>query len=221
MAPVIGRVHRAFIAKECRMTGRAWQTALAVSILLVAAVTLTGCPKKPAGAGAAAAGSAGGGAGGAAGGAAGAGGGAGGGAAAGGAAGQPGGVSSGGTTLPPGPVPSEFSETTALKDIHFEFDRAEIRGAEAEILNANATWLKSNARVLVLIEGHCDERGTNEYNLALGQRRANATRDYLVARGIDTRRISLISYGKERPVCTEHSEACWARNRRAHFLVKP
>jgi peptidoglycan-associated lipoprotein len=72
----------------------------------------------------------------------------------------------------------------------------------------------------VLIEGHCDERGTNEYNLALGERRAKATMNYLVGQGVQANRITIISYGKERPTCTEHSEACWAKNRRAHFLVK-
>jgi len=71
-----------------------------------------------------------------------------------------------------------------------------------------------------LIEGHCDERGTTEYNLALGERRARATMSYLTGQGVQTSRITLISYGKERPVCTEHNEACWARNRRVHFLVK-
>ena len=72
----------------------------------------------------------------------------------------------------------------------------------------------------MLIEGHCDERGTNEYNLALGERRARATMNYLLAQGLPATRITIISYGKERPVCTEHAESCWARNRRAHFLVK-
>ena len=82
-------------------------------------------------------------------------------------------------------------------------------------------WLKSNASNLVLIEGHCDERGTNEYNLALGERRAKATMNYLVSQGIQANRITIISYGEERPVCNEKTEACWAKNRRANFLVKP
>ena len=73
---------------------------------------------------------------------------------------------------------------------------------------------------LVLIEGHCDERGTNEYNLALGERRAKATMNYLVSQGVQAARITIISYGEERPLCTEKTEACWARNRRAHFLTK-
>jgi peptidoglycan-associated lipoprotein len=74
--------------------------------------------------------------------------------------------------------------------------------------------------VLVLIEGHCDERGTNAYNLALGERRAKATHDYLVKRGVAAARITTVSYGEERPVCSQHNEACWSRNRRAHFLTK-
>ena len=106
-----------------------------------------------------------------------------------------------------------------LKDIHFDFDKYDIRPGDAKILDANAAWLKSNTD-LVLVEGHCDERGTNEYNLALGERRAKATMNYLVAQGVLANRITIISYGKERPLCTQRTEACWAENRRAHFLVK-
>ncbi len=107
-----------------------------------------------------------------------------------------------------------------LKDIHFDFDRAEIRPDAARLLDANAEWLKENPRHLVLIEGHADERGTNEYNIALGDRRAKATMNYLVAQGVHASRIAIISYGEERPVCTESTESCWARNRRAHFAVR-
>ena len=106
-----------------------------------------------------------------------------------------------------------------LKDIHFDFDKYDIRPGDAKILDGNATWLKGNDQ-LVLIEGHCDERGTNEYNLALGERRAKSTMNYLVAQGVQASRITIISYGKERPLCTEHAESCWAKNRRDHFLVK-
>jgi len=120
------------------------------------------------------------------------------------------------TTPPP---PSEFSENANLKDVFFDFDKYDIRPGDAKILDTNAAWLKSNDN-LVLIEGHCDERGTNEYNLALGERRATSTLNYLVAQGVQASRITIISYGKERPTCTEHSEECWAKNRRAHFLVK-
>ena len=118
------------------------------------------------------------------------------------------------------PPVQEFAANPNLKDIHFDFDKYDIRPGDAKILDGNASWLKSND-VLVLIEGHCDERGTNEYNLALGERRAKATMNYLVGQGVQAGRITIISYGEERPVCTEHTEACWARNRRAHFLSKP
>ena len=118
------------------------------------------------------------------------------------------------------PAPSEFSEARELADIHFDFDRYDIRAEHATILDANAAWLKANANSLVLIEGHCDTRGTNEYNVALGDRRAKATMNYLVAHGVKSTRISIISYGEERPSCATHDEACWAKNRRAHFLLK-
>jgi peptidoglycan-associated lipoprotein len=104
--------------------------------------------------------------------------------------------------------------------IHFDFDKANIRAGDAKILDANARWLRDNPKQVVLIEGHCDERGTNEYNLALGERRARATMSYLVGRGIQAARISTISYGEERPLCTERDERCWSRNRRAQFLTK-
>lgn len=121
----------------------------------------------------------------------------------------------------PAPVPpSEYAENAALKDIGFAFDRADIRPADARILNASAAWLTANPRQIVLIEGHCDERGTNDYNLALGERRARATMSYLASKGVDTARVTIISYGEERPSCTKKTEACWAANRRAHFLVK-
>jgi peptidoglycan-associated lipoprotein len=121
----------------------------------------------------------------------------------------------------PRPVPKEFMAVAALKEVYFDFDKYDIRAEDAKTLDANATWLKSNGDNLVLIEGHCDERGTNEYNLALGERRAKATMNYLVSQGIQANRITIISYGEERPVCTEKTEACWAKNRRANFLVKP
>ena len=119
------------------------------------------------------------------------------------------------------PAPREFVTNPALKDINFDFDKYEVRAADAKILDANAAWLRDNARQLVLIEGHCDERGTEEYNLALGERRAKAAMSYLVAQGVQAARISIVSYGEERPLCREHSETCWARNRRARFLIKP
>ncbi len=118
------------------------------------------------------------------------------------------------------PAPSEFRATDALKDVHFDFDRYAIRPQDRPVLDANAAWMKANPRTLVLIEGHADERGTDAYNQALGDRRAKATQSYLVSQGIAAERISMISYGEERPLCTEHNETCWAKNRRGHFLVK-
>ena len=121
---------------------------------------------------------------------------------------------------PARPAPKEFAAHPELKPIHFDFDRSDIRAGDKRILDANTQWLKQNANQLVLIEGHCDERGTNEYNLGLGDRRAKATMNYLVSQGIQSDRISIVSYGEERPACMEKSESCWAQNRRAAFLVK-
>ena len=118
------------------------------------------------------------------------------------------------------PAPQEFRAVEALKDVHFEFDQYDIRPAEAKILVENARWLKANPNSLILIEGACDERGTGEYNLALGDRRAKSTVHYLAAQGVQPSRMTTLSYGKERPVCTDHTEECWAKNRRAHFRVK-
>jgi peptidoglycan-associated lipoprotein len=120
----------------------------------------------------------------------------------------------------PRPERREFAEEAALRDVHFDFDKSDIRPDAAKILDDNADWMKSNPKHLILVEGHCDERGTNEYNLALGERRAKSTMNYLVARGIESGRITIISYGEERPTCTAKTEACWQNNRRAHFLVK-
>jgi len=119
------------------------------------------------------------------------------------------------------PVLDGFRVAADLADIHFEFDRADVREADMPKLDTNAGWLKSNADQLLLIEGHCDERGTTEYNTALGDRRAKATKNYLVSRGVPASRITVISYGKERPICVQPGGECWAQNRRAHFLVKP
>ena len=120
----------------------------------------------------------------------------------------------------PRPALEGFRAAADLADIYFEFDRASIREADMPKLNSNAGWLKSNADHLVVIEGHCDERGTTEYNTALGDRRAKAAKNYLVSRGVAASRIAVISYGKERPTCTQSADECWAKNRRAHFRVK-
>jgi peptidoglycan-associated lipoprotein len=119
------------------------------------------------------------------------------------------------------PQPKEFVAVADLKPIYFDFDKYDIRPGDAKVLDSNAQWLKSNANQLVLIEGHCDERGTNEYNLALGERRAKSTMNYLVSQGVQASRITIISYGEERPSCTQKNEECWSKNRRSQFLVKP
>jgi peptidoglycan-associated lipoprotein len=120
---------------------------------------------------------------------------------------------------PPAP-PKEYRANDALKQIFFAFDKSDIRPGDAKVLDATAAYLKANPSQLVLIEGHCDERGTAEYNLALGERRAKSAMNYLVSNGIEAGRITTISYGKERPVCSEHAETCWARNRNDTFLSK-
>jgi peptidoglycan-associated lipoprotein len=135
---------------------------------------------------------------------------------AGGGSGRMGSADSGSTR----PTLEGFRPAADLADIHFEFDKADIREADVAKLDASAGWLKSNADHLVVIEGHCDERGTTEYNTALGDRRAKATKNYLVSRGVPAARIAVISYGEERPACSQHGDDCWAENRRAHFLVK-
>jgi peptidoglycan-associated lipoprotein len=118
------------------------------------------------------------------------------------------------------PAPKEFVSDPQLPDIYFDFDTFVLRPEAAKVLRASAEWLNAHADRALLIEGHCDERGTEAYNLALGQRRATSARDFLVAHGVPTARISLVSYGKERPQCSEGTEECWSQNRRAHFVLK-
>jgi peptidoglycan-associated lipoprotein len=120
----------------------------------------------------------------------------------------------------PAPPPDDWKANPALKTVYFAFDSMKVRPGDAKTLDASADWLKANPDQLVLIAGNCDERGTNEYNLALGERRAKASMAYLTSKGIDASRITLVSYGKERPVCTERNEACWAQNRRDDFQTK-
>jgi peptidoglycan-associated lipoprotein len=229
------------------MLTRRWQS-FVVPVLLICGMTFVGCAKRPAttqasapaptgataagagltgasptavgsslqgggpgGAGQTGAGSQGSGAGGPGGAGSGAGG------AAGAAQVQPG---PGAGATPPRVSPREFAESPALQDIYFEFAKSDIRPDAAKTLDTNASWMKTNANNLILIEGHCDERGTNEYNLALGERRARSTMNYLVAQGVQASRITIISYGEERPACAEKTEACWQKNRRSHFLVK-
>ncbi len=117
-------------------------------------------------------------------------------------------------------VTGEYVEdvSIAFDDIYFDFDKFEIKEASKPTLDKLASWLMNN-NAKVIVEGHCDERGTNEYNLGLGDRRANSTTDYLVASGVSPDRIQMISYGEERPQCTEKKESCWSLNRRAHFVI--
>jgi len=111
--------------------------------------------------------------------------------------------------------------SSPLKDIFFDFDRYDLRPDARDTLKANADWLKSNQAARVEIEGHCDDRGTNEYNLALGAKRAQAAKDYLTTLGIAVDRLSTISYGAEIPACKEQNEPCWRQNRRDRFVIIP
>jgi|SRR5688572_2176084 peptidoglycan-associated lipoprotein len=111
--------------------------------------------------------------------------------------------------------------SSPLKDVYFDFDRYDLREDSREILKANSAWLKANSAAQVQIEGHCDERGTTEYNVALGSRRAESVKDYLVTLGTSADRLSTISYGEEVPVCREQTEECWQKNRRVRFVVQP
>jgi len=117
----------------------------------------------------------------------------------------------------------ESSATPAsspLKDVYFDFDSYDLRADARAALKANGEWLRSNPSAQVQIEGHCDERGTTEYNLALGSKRAQGVKDYLVTLGAAADRLSTISYGEELPVCTEHNEDCWQKNRRARLVIQ-
>jgi len=107
-----------------------------------------------------------------------------------------------------------------LSDIHFDYNDYSVRGQDGEILKSNADWMTKNPGARVQIEGHCDDRGSEEYNIALGAKRAQAAKDYLETLGITADRMSTISYGKELPVCNEDTDECWAQNRRDHFVVQ-
>jgi len=106
-----------------------------------------------------------------------------------------------------------------LKDVFFDFDKSLVRDDQKSALADNVAWLKSNPSAKITVEGHCDERGTAEYNLGLGERRAKAVKDYLIAAGIPADRVSTISYGKERPFVLGHDESAWKWNRRGHFVA--
>ena len=122
---------------------------------------------------------------------------------------------------PPPPSPSEedlFGRT--VKDVYFDYDKSDVRGDQQGSVQADAQFLGQHSNINFTIEGHCDERGSTEYNLALGDQRASSVKNALVGAGVSASRIKTISYGKEKPFCTESTEACWAQNRRAHFAYQ-
>jgi peptidoglycan-associated lipoprotein len=120
-----------------------------------------------------------------------------------------------------GPLPgsAEDFRVNVGDTVHFAYDKYSVQDADKATLQKQATWLARYPQVRVSVEGHADERGTREYNLALGARRANAVKEYLVSLGVSTARVETISYGKERPICTESNESCWAQNRRGVTVV--
>lgn len=105
-----------------------------------------------------------------------------------------------------------------ISDVYFDFNQYDIKEDAKPVLKELSSMLLKNNKLKVIVEGHCDERGTNEYNLALGEKRANSVKEYLIALGVPSNRINTVSYGEEKPVCTEQTEECWAKNRRAHFV---
>lgn len=117
--------------------------------------------------------------------------------------------------------PVGTAASSPLKDIYFDFDQYDLRADARDILKTNAEWLKQNPASSLQIEGHCDDRGAAEYNLALGAKRAQSAKDYLTTLGIPAQRISTISYGEELPVCPQESEECWQKNRHDRFVIKP
>ena len=130
------------------------------------------------------------------------------------------------TTPAPAPAPAPTQETRPsalqaqdLQPVFFDFDSATLTDQARAVLDRNAKTLRDHSSSKIVIEGHCDERGTVEYNQALGERRAQAARDYLVAAGIAADKLEIVSYGKERPFDNGHDEAAWAKNRRAHFTI--
>ena len=121
---------------------------------------------------------------------------------------------------PPAPKDDESASKTTLTDAFFDFDEAALRADAKTALEGNAKWMEKNSSANVVVEGHCDERGSVEYNLALGERRAKAAKEFLVSYGIAATRLTTISYGKERPFDPGHDENAWSQNRRAHFVTK-
>lgn len=128
------------------------------------------------------------------------------------------------TESPEGPFaePENYPDPAAREifvDVHFDYNKSDIRASERPILEGIAGYMREHPALSIKVEGHCDERGSNEYNLALGERRALSIRSYLANLGIAPERIYTISYGEERPLCAEQGDACWDRNRRGHFLL--
>jgi peptidoglycan-associated lipoprotein len=114
---------------------------------------------------------------------------------------------------------AESMRATIATPVHYDFDKADLRDDTKQLLDAKLPILTANSGLTIRIAGHTDDRGSGEYNLQLGQRRAAAARDYLTARGVNTARIELVSYGEERPLCQDKNEACWSQNRRAEFEI--
>ena len=112
-----------------------------------------------------------------------------------------------------------FKDTSSLQDIYFRFDQYDLDDQSRDTLRQNARYLQANSGAVIEIQGHCDERGTNNYNIALGERRAQSTKMYMVSQGISARRIHTISYGEEKPFCFDSNDGCWFKNRRAHFRI--
>ena len=117
------------------------------------------------------------------------------------------------------PAPTKLDDMVIKEDIYFDFNKSNLKPAAQENLLRKAEFLRENPDVTLTIEGHCDERGTNEYNLALGDRRSESAKAFLVNLGIAAGRLTTISYGEERPVCSQSNEECWAKNRRGHFVI--
>lgn len=120
--------------------------------------------------------------------------------------------------VPPPPPPPPPPVVNPLGDIFYDFDKSELRTDAVNQLKTNANWMGANSTRNVIVEGHCDERGTNEYNLALGERRANSAKGYMVNLGVAPERLKTVSFGEEKPFATGHDEESWAQNRRAHFV---
>ncbi|MEN2986355.1 MAG: peptidoglycan-associated lipoprotein Pal [Thermodesulfovibrionaceae bacterium] len=118
--------------------------------------------------------------------------------------------------IPPSEIIKKLQQE--VKDIHFDFDKYDIKQEDIPTLKKVASVLHKYPNLKLLIEGHCDERGTNEYNFVLGQKRANSAKQFLISLGVSSSRIEIISYGEEKPLCTEQNESCWQKNRRAHFI---